>query len=388
MDWDEVSRWEQALVTALANERTGARRSRPAAFEAAVAAVPPALAWPAPIDDTVRVWRDAWLRLGPMDGRDRPLPRGAGARLVGDVPGKRTGRRDARRGGRAGGAASGSRPRVRRTGCSPRSRAAEAGHPTCGPAAAAPRRPCSMVAAPRLKHRTRADTGHWSGTGHRTPDPSRSPYPLMIVAMTSRVAVFVLLVLAGQCPPSSCRPAPRSGPNHPARSSRARRSGSTRFRTASTTRSAPGAMSVGCNATDHRQRRRRAGRRLAHHAGRRLGARRAAEDDHRQADALRRSTPTSTGITRTATRSTGRTWRSSVTSSRARMLAAGESMRGRSWDMFIGGVPAQIAQLAQADRRPRPTARPRTSCASSCASQEQYRQALAERQADSRRRSR
>lgn len=28
-----------------------------------------------------------------------------------------------------------------------------------------------------------------------------------------------------------------------------------------------------------------------------------------------------------------------------RMLAAGESMRGRSWDMFIGGVPAQIADL-------------------------------------------
>ena len=30
-----------------------------------------------------------------------------------------------------------------------------------------------------------------------------------------------------------------------------------------------------------------------------------------------------------------------------RMLAAGESMRGRSYDMFIGGIPAQIAQLGK-----------------------------------------
>jgi glyoxylase-like metal-dependent hydrolase (beta-lactamase superfamily II) len=30
-----------------------------------------------------------------------------------------------------------------------------------------------------------------------------------------------------------------------------------------------------------------------------------------------------------------------------RMLASGESMRGRSYDMFIGGIPAQIAQLGK-----------------------------------------
>jgi glyoxylase-like metal-dependent hydrolase (beta-lactamase superfamily II) len=30
-----------------------------------------------------------------------------------------------------------------------------------------------------------------------------------------------------------------------------------------------------------------------------------------------------------------------------RMLVSGESMRGRSYDMFIGGIPAQIAQLAR-----------------------------------------
>ena len=30
-----------------------------------------------------------------------------------------------------------------------------------------------------------------------------------------------------------------------------------------------------------------------------------------------------------------------------RMLAAGDSMRGRSYDMFIGGIPAQVAQLGK-----------------------------------------
>ena len=59
-----------------------------------------------------------------------------------------------------------------------------------------------------------------------------------------------------------------------------------------------------------------------------------------------------------------------------RMLAAGESMRGRSWDMFIGGVPSQIAQLgkqieAMADGAPKEKLREQLRI------QEQYRQALA-----------
>ena len=59
-----------------------------------------------------------------------------------------------------------------------------------------------------------------------------------------------------------------------------------------------------------------------------------------------------------------------------RMLAAGESMRGRSYDMFVGGVPSQIAQLgkqieAMADGAPREKLREQLRI------QEQYRQAIA-----------
>ena len=73
MDWDEVSRWEQALVTTLANERRVPGDPDLQLFEDAVASVPPALAWPAPIDDTVRVWRDrvapAWGQWTAVAGR-------------------------------------------------------------------------------------------------------------------------------------------------------------------------------------------------------------------------------------------------------------------------------------------------------------------------------
>ena len=58
MDWDEVSRWEQALVTSLANARTVPGDPDLQLFEDAMASVPPPLEWPAPVDDTVRLWRD------------------------------------------------------------------------------------------------------------------------------------------------------------------------------------------------------------------------------------------------------------------------------------------------------------------------------------------
>jgi cyclase len=59
-----------------------------------------------------------------------------------------------------------------------------------------------------------------------------------------------------------------------------------------------------------------------------------------------------------------------------RMLASGDSMRGRSYDMFIGGIPAQIAQLAKqvdamADGAPREKLREQLFI------QEQYRAAQA-----------
>ena len=58
MDWDQVTRWEHDLVTTLANDRRVPGAPDLRLFDDAVAAVPPALLWPAPIDDTVRVWRD------------------------------------------------------------------------------------------------------------------------------------------------------------------------------------------------------------------------------------------------------------------------------------------------------------------------------------------
>ena len=58
MDWDEVSHWEQALITTLANEPRVPGDPDLQLFDTAVAAVPPSLAWPAPIDDTVGVWRE------------------------------------------------------------------------------------------------------------------------------------------------------------------------------------------------------------------------------------------------------------------------------------------------------------------------------------------
>jgi len=59
-----------------------------------------------------------------------------------------------------------------------------------------------------------------------------------------------------------------------------------------------------------------------------------------------------------------------------RMLASGESMRGRSYDMFIGGVPSQIAQLgkqieAMADGAPKEKLREQLRI------QQQYREATA-----------
>jgi Fe-S-cluster containining protein len=73
MAWDEVSSWEQALVTTLANERRVPGDPDLQLFEGAVASVPPALGWPAPIDGTVRVWRDwvapAWGQWTAVAGR-------------------------------------------------------------------------------------------------------------------------------------------------------------------------------------------------------------------------------------------------------------------------------------------------------------------------------
>jgi Fe-S-cluster containining protein len=73
MDWEQVSRWEQALVTALANEQRVPGDPDLQLFEGAVSSVPPGLAWPAPIGDTVRVWHErvapVWNPWTPVVGR-------------------------------------------------------------------------------------------------------------------------------------------------------------------------------------------------------------------------------------------------------------------------------------------------------------------------------
>jgi glyoxylase-like metal-dependent hydrolase (beta-lactamase superfamily II) len=58
------------------------------------------------------------------------------------------------------------------------------------------------------------------------------------------------------------------------------------------------------------------------------------------------------------------------------MLAAGESVRGRSYDLFIGGLPSQIAQLRQqVDRMP--AGPEKAKLAEQVAVQDQYREATA-----------
>jgi Fe-S-cluster containining protein len=73
MDWDDVSRWEQALVTTLGNDREVPGEPDLQLFEDAVASVPPALVWPAAIDGTVRVWHErvapAWGSWTAVAGR-------------------------------------------------------------------------------------------------------------------------------------------------------------------------------------------------------------------------------------------------------------------------------------------------------------------------------
>ena len=165
--------------------------------------------------------------------------------------------------------------------------------------------------------------------------------------MTRRVAMFSPPRARGQYRSSSCRPAPRSGPSHPARSSRARRSGSTRFRTASITRSARARSRSAAMRLDHRQRRGRADRGLAQHAGRRLGAGRAGEDDHRQADSLRDQHPLPLGSRARQPGVRARTWRSSVTNSRGGCWRRASRCAAAPTDMFIGGMPSQIAQLGK-----------------------------------------
>jgi Fe-S-cluster containining protein len=73
MDWDEVTRWEQAFISALAEDRRTPEPPDQRLFKAAVAAVPPALSWPAAIDDTLRVWHErvapVWSRWAAVVGR-------------------------------------------------------------------------------------------------------------------------------------------------------------------------------------------------------------------------------------------------------------------------------------------------------------------------------
>ncbi len=73
MDWDQVTRWERAFIAALADDRRIPEPPDRRLFEAAVAAVPPALTWPMPIDDTLRVWHErvaaAWSRWTAVVGR-------------------------------------------------------------------------------------------------------------------------------------------------------------------------------------------------------------------------------------------------------------------------------------------------------------------------------
>jgi cyclase len=57
-----------------------------------------------------------------------------------------------------------------------------------------------------------------------------------------------------------------------------------------------------------------------------------------------------------------------------RMLAAGESTRGRSYDMFIGGIPAQIAQLSK-QIEGMPDGAPREKLREQLSFQQQYREA-------------
>ena len=73
MDWDEVSRWEQALVTTLAEDRQVPGDPDLTLFDDAIASVPPELHWPGPIDATVQVWRDrvapSWRPWAAVAGR-------------------------------------------------------------------------------------------------------------------------------------------------------------------------------------------------------------------------------------------------------------------------------------------------------------------------------
>jgi len=75
--WPPGRRWAaprlRAFITALADDRHIPDAPDLPLFEAAVAAVPPELSWPAPIDDTLRVWHErvapAWSRWTPVVGR-------------------------------------------------------------------------------------------------------------------------------------------------------------------------------------------------------------------------------------------------------------------------------------------------------------------------------
>jgi len=73
MDWGEVTRWERAFITILAEDRRIPEPPDLRLFDDAVASVPPELTWPAPIDDGLRVWHErvapVWSRWTPVVGR-------------------------------------------------------------------------------------------------------------------------------------------------------------------------------------------------------------------------------------------------------------------------------------------------------------------------------
>ena len=128
-----------------------------------------------------------------------------------------------------------------------------------------------------------------------------------------------------------------------------------------------GSLVVMSNADHHRGRPRRAGRRLARHAGRRLGAARRAQGHHAQADPLGRELATITSIIRTAIRSTGPRSRSSATSSRgSRWSPASRSTRRRTTSSSAACRPRSRASRNGSPRRPTTRSAPPSRRSSTC----------------------
>lgn len=73
MDWDEVSRWEQQTVRAVAAESRGCSSPRLALFDHARAAVPPGLSWPEAPPAVEQAWTEwaapVWPSWSPVVGR-------------------------------------------------------------------------------------------------------------------------------------------------------------------------------------------------------------------------------------------------------------------------------------------------------------------------------